>query len=135
MCGISPQCKCFGLGFIIEISVPVIDRCDYRISIGYCKTDTIKFSKHIQNCLKELEEEMEYETDVDIVNIVRIQYLTNRIIDLRERDEELDSLGGLPINPIPKETYISAYQSELNLIEDRLPLRLKMDSKISCHAS
>lgn len=81
----------------------------------------------MQECLQVLEEEQEYETDVTLVNLVRIQHLTSRIAQLNSQDDPTEEVVGLPTAPLS--AYVSAFQGELNRIRESLPNNLKSDSK------
>jgi hypothetical protein len=88
----------------------------------------LRFSKYLQQCLRDLEDANEEETDIDLVHLVRIQYLTDRINSLKEMDRADSILDNTPLHLMSKTTYINSYQTEINQIQERLPLRLKMNS-------
>ncbi|CAH0056510.1 unnamed protein product [Clonostachys solani] len=97
------------------------------VSIGYGRTDSLRFTKYLQQCLRDLEDANEEETDIDLVHLVRIQYLTDRINSLKEMDRADSILDNTPLHLMSKATYINSYQTEINHIQERLPLRLKMN--------
>lgn len=83
----------------------------------------------MQEGLKVLEEETEYETDVKLVYLVRIQHLTARIAQLSSQDDPAEELSGIPTAPLS--AYVSAFQGELNRIHEGLPPKLKQDSTLA----
>jgi len=85
----------------------------------------MKFSTYIQHCLKELEEDGEYETDIYLVNLVRIQHLTERIYQLNAGPDTLDT-PGLP--RAPTSAYQSVFQGELDKIVNSLSPSMKTNS-------
>ncbi|CAG9989781.1 unnamed protein product [Clonostachys byssicola] len=97
------------------------------VSIGFGRTDSLRFSKYLQQCLRDLEDANEEETDIDLVHLVRIQYLTDRINSLKEMDRADSILDNTPLHLMSKTTYINSYQTEINQMLERLPLRLKMN--------
>lgn len=87
----------------------------------------MRYTKYIQACLAALEQEQEYETDLRLVTLVRIQHLTERIAQLNSPDDPAEEVAGLPTAPIS--AYVSAFQSELDRIRNGLPQDLRNDSK------
>lgn len=88
----------------------------------------MRYTKYIQACLAALEQEQEYETDLRLVTLVRIQHLTERIAQLNSPDDAAEEVAGLPTAPIS--AYVSAFQSELDRIRNGLPHDLRNDSKL-----
>lgn len=86
----------------------------------------MRYTRYMQDCLKVLEEETEYETDMKLVYLVRIQHITARIAQLSSQDDPAEELSGIPTAPLS--AYVSAFQVELNRIHEGLPPRLKQDS-------
>ncbi len=83
----------------------------------------MKFSNYIQQCLKELESAREYETDVLLVHLIKLQHLTEKIYSINSRDDLSDNVPGIPRAPIS--AYQSAFQAELDKIQTFLPKSLR----------
>ena len=86
----------------------------------------MRYTKYMQESLKVLEQEQEYETDVTLIYLVRIQHLTERISQLNSHDDPAEEVAGLPTAPLS--AYVSAFQGELDRIYNSLPPDLKSDS-------
>jgi hypothetical protein len=87
----------------------------------------MRYTKYIQGCLAALEQEQEYETDLRLATLVRIQHLTERIAQLNSPDDPAEEVAGLPTAPIS--AYVSAFHSELDRIRNELPHDLRNDSR------
>ncbi|KAJ3501338.1 hypothetical protein NM208_g16958 [Fusarium decemcellulare] len=106
------------------------------MSLGFSRIESMRYTKYIQECLGVLEREKEYETDVRLVYLVRIQHLTERISQLNSPDDPAEEVVGLPTAPLS--AYVSAFQGELDRIKIGLPPGLKDDGIINAflnHAS
>ncbi|RDW63649.1 hypothetical protein BP6252_11194 [Coleophoma cylindrospora] len=91
----------------------------------------LSYTKYLDQCLKELEDAAEYDTDQFAVQLVRIQHLTNKIFHFHSRDQMVDELPGIPeVSPTVR---LEAIQMELNRLRNALPLNLKSDYSLSCH--
>ncbi|KAF4980152.1 hypothetical protein FZEAL_3771 [Fusarium zealandicum] len=95
------------------------------MSLGFSRIESMRYTKYIQECLGVLEREKEYETDVRLVYLVRIQHLTERISQLNSPDDPAEEVVGLPTAPLS--AYVSAFQGELDRIRNGLPVSLKND--------
>ena len=76
-----------------------------------------------------LEEASEYETDALLVQLVRLQHLTEMIFQINTRDQIVDTLPGIPETPVI--AYHTAFQKELDRLRDSLPPSLKNNCKQS----
>lgn len=96
----------------------------------------MKYTRYLNQVLKELETSTEYETDTTLVNLVRVQYLIERIAQSNSQDKHTDEVLAYPTVTAPRSAYVSAFQAELDQLRENLPPRLKLDSKsdISCLA-
>lgn len=97
------------------------------VALTFNKGQSEKYTKYHDQCLAELEVSAEYESDILLVHLVRIQHLTQRIVDFNNRDQTPDELPGIAITPIP--TYQTAFHTELQRIRNLLPLILKSNRK------
>ncbi|KAL0935536.1 C6 transcription factor [Colletotrichum truncatum] len=92
------------------------------ISLDIQQIDPMRFSSYVQQCLRELEEFRELESDMHLVYIVRIQRLAERISQIRgneDGDEET------PIPKAPISAYASSFQAELDKLQDQMPQSLQ----------
>lgn len=86
----------------------------------------MKFSSYVQACLKELQENKEYETDVILSHMVRLQNLTEKIADLKDRENSLEETS---VPRAPVSAYISTFQSELDKIQSSISKTMKNNSR------
>jgi hypothetical protein len=99
-----------------------------RMAVGFQRIESMRYTKYTQGCLSMLEQEREYETDVRLVALVRIQHLAERISQLNAPDEPTEEVVGFPT--APTSAYVSAFQTELDRIRNGLPLELQNDNVI-----
>ncbi|KXH32998.1 hypothetical protein CSAL01_05934 [Colletotrichum salicis] len=93
------------------------------ISMDIHQIDPMRYSGYMQQCLRELEEDVEFESDIHLAYIVRIQRLCERISDLRSKDyldEEGDESTRAPLS-----AYVSGFRAELNKLQASMPPALK----------
>ncbi|KAL3605903.1 hypothetical protein FPOAC2_00854 [Fusarium poae] len=98
------------------------------MAVGFQRIESMRYTKYTQGCLSMLEQEREYETDVRLVALVRIQHLAERISQLNAPDEPTEEVVGFPT--APTSAYVSAFQTELDRIRNGLPLELQNDNVI-----
>ncbi len=94
-------------------------------SVGFGKIESMKFSSYMQHCLKELQENREYETDVILAHMVRLQNLSEKIAELNARDESSEEIS---IPRAPVSAYVSTFQSELDKIQSSISKTMKNNS-------
>jgi hypothetical protein len=88
-----------------------------------------RYTKYLDQCLKELEDAAEYETDQLAVQLVRIQHLTEKIFHFHNRDQMVDELPG--IQEASAAVRLSrAFQMELDGLQNALPTNLKSDCEM-----
>ncbi|KAJ5734117.1 hypothetical protein N7493_002903 [Penicillium malachiteum] len=93
------------------------------VSIGLQQLDPMRYSTYIQQCMSELEEADELESDAYLVQLVKIQHLSEKIACLDGRydvDTESERIDKAPISG-----YILAFEAELEMIHKTMPRRLK----------
>lgn len=88
----------------------------------------MSYTKYIDQCLKELDDAAEYETDRLAVQLARIQHLTNKIIHFHSRDQMVDELPGIP--EVSAVMRLEAFRMELDRLRNALPLNLKSDGEM-----
>lgn len=81
----------------------------------------------MDQCLRELETDKEYETDALLSQLLRIQHLTDRIGQMQNKDRVDESLPGIPRAPVS--AYLNAFQSELDKFKAQIPRHLRSNSK------
>ncbi|KAK2136380.1 hypothetical protein NOF04DRAFT_1338498 [Fusarium oxysporum II5] len=99
------------------------------MSLGFLRIEPMRYTKYIQQCLAVLEQEREYDTDMRLVTLVRVQHLTERIAQLNAPDDPAEEIVGLPAAPLS--AYVSAFHNELDRIRNGLPPELTNDRAAS----
>ncbi|KAJ2967879.1 hypothetical protein NQ176_g9455 [Zarea fungicola] len=84
--------------------------------------------KYLDQCLKDLENAREYKTDELVIQLVRIQRLTERIFDLHNRDSPVDDQLRPPETPTTAR--LESFRVELDRFRNALPMHLKSDCMI-----
>ncbi|KAG5927639.1 hypothetical protein E4U42_002006 [Claviceps africana] len=102
-----------------------------NVSVTFNRIECLKFTPYIQECLRVLENEREYETDITLVFLVQIQRLTERIFELTSKDRGEEDAFGIPSAPMT--AYVAAFQNEIDKIRDSLPTSLRDDSIFMSH--
>ncbi|KAH6681388.1 hypothetical protein B0J14DRAFT_647800 [Halenospora varia] len=100
-------------------------------SASFQRPDTMRFTRQIEESCQALLQRAEYPTDLQLVYVVKIQYLTDRITQtLHVNDIDVTS----PHKDIV-ELHVRAFQSEIEAMRESLPPLLKKDSSILIHLS
>jgi hypothetical protein len=94
------------------------------LSVGFGKIDSMKFSPYLQQCLKELQDAKEHESDAILDIMVNVQNITERVVSLNGTASEL---SGIPRAPVS--AYVTQFQAELDKIKDSLGNNLRENSK------
>ena len=98
------------------------------MSTGFWTIEPMRHTKYLQNSVKELEADLEFETDARLVTMMRVQHLSQRISNLYAIDEALDSdASAFPKAPLT--AYVSAFQHDLHALETAMPQRIRKDGK------
>ncbi|GKT42970.1 uncharacterized protein ColSpa_03151 [Colletotrichum spaethianum] len=85
--------------------------------------DPLRYSGYMQQCLRELQENREYESDMYLIYIVKIQRLCERVADLRSKDycdEEFGSVGRAPAS-----AYMFGFTAEFSKLQAGMPPSLR----------
>ena len=85
----------------------------------------MKYTKYLDQCLKDLEDAREYKTDELAVELVRIQRLTEKIFHFHSIDSQVDEQPETPTM-----ARLETFRIELDSLRDALPMSLKYDCKI-----
>lgn len=99
------------------------------MSLGFLRIEPMRYTKYIQQCLAVLEQEREYDTDMRLVTLVRVQHLTERIAQLNAPDDPAEEVVGLTAAPLS--AYVSAFHGELDRIRSGLSPELQNDRVIN----
>lgn len=88
------------------------------------------FTKHLQQCRQELEEAPEYETDRLLVELVKIQHLTEKIFRFNHREELVDTMPGFT-SPSEEDAllYTTSLKAEMEGLRRSLPASLEHNCK------
>ncbi|QPG95039.1 hypothetical protein C2857_007535 [Epichloe festucae Fl1] len=97
-----------------------------NVSVSLNRIESMKYTPYVQECLKVLENGREYESDITLMYLIRIQRLTERIFEFTSKDRAEEDIPGIP--SAPTSAYIAAFQKEIDSIRDSLPARLQNDS-------
>ncbi|KAL6876777.1 hypothetical protein J3F83DRAFT_759214 [Trichoderma novae-zelandiae] len=98
------------------------------ISMNFQRVEPMRYNGYLQECIRHLEERPEFDSDISLVYLVRIQRLTERIAELNSRDRASEEISPVPSAPVS--AYILAFQNELNQIRDSMPKHLQEDSQL-----
>jgi hypothetical protein len=88
-----------------------------------------EYTQYLDQCLSELEDAGEYETDQLAVQLVRIQRLTEKICQFHSPGSVVDGQLGPP--EVSTTRQLEAFQVELDGLRDALPPKLMSDCMIS----
>ncbi|KAK0113821.1 hypothetical protein ONS95_014069 [Cadophora gregata] len=102
-----------------------------NVALTFNKGQSEKYTKYHDQCLQELEEASEYESDILLVHLVRIQHLIQRIADFNNRDQLPEELPG--IVQTPASAYHAAFQTEIERHQVMLPPSLSKCHLIMTH--
>ncbi|KAK4936892.1 hypothetical protein LTR10_022349 [Elasticomyces elasticus] len=90
-----------------------------------------KYTKYLDQCLKELEDAGEYKTDQLAVQLVQIQRLTEEICHFHSRDSLVDEQLGSP--DASTTARLEAFRVEVDRLRNALPPKLRSDYLLSCY--
>ncbi|KAJ5619479.1 hypothetical protein N7510_003463 [Penicillium lagena] len=102
-------------------------------ALSFNKLESPRYTKHHDQCLNELKDAAEYETDELLVQLVRIQHLTERIFQFNHRDQFFVELIGVALPETTVAGHLSAFQAELDSLENSLPKKLKANYLLLSH--
>jgi hypothetical protein len=88
----------------------------------------MKFSKHTRQCLEDLEKAAEYESDLLLVHLVKIQRLTERIYNWTCQEEDDDIPSHLKAPPT---AYQVAFHGEISRLQSSLPASLAGNRRLA----
>jgi hypothetical protein len=88
--------------------------------------DRPRYTPYIERCVRELEEAREFESDLVLVQLMRIQKLSDGIAQLRA-DESMENFPNIPRAPLS--AYHGAYQEQLDDFLAKMPRPLRSHSR------
>ncbi|KDN68458.1 hypothetical protein CSUB01_11855 [Colletotrichum sublineola] len=97
------------------------------VSMDIHQIDSLRYSRYMQQCMRELQENQEYESDMHLAYIVKIQRLCERVADLRSGDyddEEVDNVARAPVS-----AYTVGLNAEFNKLQAEMPPSLRNNGK------
>ncbi|RFU77626.1 hypothetical protein TARUN_4619 [Trichoderma arundinaceum] len=115
--------------FVVPLQSAIINHlltfCLARISMNFQRVEPMRYNNYLQDCVRHLQEHPEYESDISLVYLIRIQRLTERIAELNSKDRATEEISPVPSAPVS--AYILAFQNELNHIRESMPKHLRED--------
>ncbi|KAH8689328.1 hypothetical protein BGW36DRAFT_70139 [Talaromyces proteolyticus] len=90
-----------------------------------------RYTKYLDQCLKDLDDAREYKSDQLVIQLVHIQQLTEKIFHFHSSDSPVDEQLGSP-EPSTM-SRLEAFRAELDSLRNALPPNLKSDYLLSCY--
>ena len=111
----------------LQVRVPhaIVTSLMSSVSISFQRIEPMRYTAYVQECLRDLEQEMEYVTDGTLCFLVRIQRLTERIFELKEKP--VDELPKIPTAPMSAQ--VAAFQGEIDRLRESMPAYMQNDCK------
>ncbi|KAM0332410.1 hypothetical protein ACHAQA_002690 [Verticillium albo-atrum] len=101
------------------------------VSTGFQQIDPMRFSPYMEQCLRELEQAREAESDEYLVQLIRMQMLAEKVAHLNLR-EEVDG-GSDAASRAPLSGYVSVFRTELDRLRANMPAHLRDNLLIKSH--
>lgn len=102
------------------------------VALCFQKTEPMRFTPYIRQCLLELEEAKEVPSDATLVALVRMQQLTEKMSAFNSREESFDD--DMPCYPrAPKAAYKIAFKIELDQLVATLSPEVRKHVIIESH--
>ncbi|KAF7560362.1 hypothetical protein G7046_g3777 [Stylonectria norvegica] len=95
------------------------------MSINLQKMASYPYTDYAQECLNDLESDLEHPSDLSLVSLVRIQHLVERIHQMKYKVNILGEMS--PLSSVQTAEHVASFQSELDHLRDSLPMQLKTD--------
>lgn len=87
-----------------------------------------RYTKYLDQCLKDLDEAREYKTDQLVIQLVHIQQVTEKIFHFHSSDSPVnEQLASLESATMAR---LESFRVELNSLRNALPQNLKSDCMI-----
>ena len=91
------------------------------------RQEPMRYTKHIDQCLNDLRDAAEFESDQLLVELIRIQHLSDRVYQINSRRDLVAELPGIPVTPVA--VYRRAFITELDRLRSSLPENLRSNCK------
>lgn len=98
-----------------------------RVATGLMKALPMRFSKYTKKCLEDVEKTSEFESDLLLVHLVKIQRLTERIHNWASQEDDEDDISGYL--KAPPAAYQVAFHGEIGRLQSSLPAGLVGNSR------
>ncbi|KAK7716727.1 hypothetical protein SLS63_011039 [Diaporthe eres] len=92
------------------------------VGTGLMKALPMRFSKYTRQCLDDLDKASEYESDLLLVHLVKVQRLTERIHNWMSQEDEEDDVS--VCLKAPAAAYQVAFHGEIDRLQSSLPASL-----------
>lgn len=89
----------------------------------------MRFSKYTRQCLEDLEKASEYESDLLLIHLVKIQRLAERIHNWTSQEDEEDDMS--VYLKAPAAAYQVAFHGEIDRLQSSLPASLVGNSRLT----
>lgn len=89
----------------------------------------MRFSKHTRQCLEDIEKATEYESDLLLVHLVKIQRLTERIHNWTSQEDDEDDVS--VYLKAPAAAYQVAFHGEIDRLQSSMPASLVDNSELA----
>lgn len=89
----------------------------------------MRFSKYTRQCLEDLEKASEYDSDLLLVHLVKIQRLAERVHNWTSQEDEEDDVAACL--KAPAAAYQVAFHGEIERLQSSLPDSLAGNSKLT----
>lgn len=99
------------------------------IAMSYGKAERPKYSRYIAQCVRELQSAKEFDSDLVLVQLMKIQSLTDRIYQLLDSENDEEEVAS--VARAPTMAYVSAFQADLDRFKAQIPRHLKANSELS----
>lgn len=92
-------------------------------AIVFGRIEPMRYTSYVSQCIKTLETEQEYESDIWLTFLIKLQHLTQRISELNPTDATVEEFSSIPKAPLS--AYVAAFTNELDKLHEALPARIK----------
>lgn len=97
------------------------------VATAWQKVFPMRFTKYFNQCLEDLETAPDYELDALLVNLVKVQHLTEKIHNWTCREDEDEDVPGFP--RAPASAYHAAFYGDIVRLQASLPVNLRDDGR------
>ncbi|KAF2458685.1 hypothetical protein BDY21DRAFT_341047 [Lineolata rhizophorae] len=92
-----------------------------KVSSSFKKLEAMKWTPYLDDCCRVIEASREYESDVILVTLIRLQEIVSRLmLSLPYDDPDFPQKGSVPLAVVTK-----SFQTELNMFKESVPRNLR----------